>query len=58
MVVQQAAGAVVWTACSLSLKDLGQANVDVPPGVDSLCLHEQGRGHMTGFGEEDCKYLF
>ena len=37
---------------------LGQANVNVPVGVDCLPLLERGRGHMTGFGEEgyDCLY--
>ena len=36
---------------------MGQANVDVPLGVDRLPLLERGRGHMTGSGEEDCGYL-
>ena len=50
-------GAVVWTTCSQSLKDLGQANVDVPLGIACLPLLEQGRGHMTKDGK-DCDYLF
>ena len=58
VVEQQAAGAVVLTACSPSLEDLRQANADVPVGVDCLPVLELGRWHMTGFGEEDCDYLF
>ena len=58
MVVQQVAGAVVWTACGLSLEDLGQTNVDVPLGVDCLLLLERGRGHMNRFGKEDRGHLF
>ena len=38
---QQTAGAVVWTTCTPSLEDLGQANVDVPLGVDCLPLLER-----------------
>ena len=58
VVVQQAAGAVVWRACTSSLKDLGQPNDDVPVGVGYLPLLEWDRGHMTGFGEEDRNHLF
>ena len=47
----------VWTPCSPSLEGLGQANVDVPLGVNCLPLLERGRGHMTGFREEDCDHL-
>ena len=39
-------------------KDLEQANVDVPLGVDCLPLLKRNRGHVTGFGEEDRDYLF
>ena len=48
---------VCLTPCSPSLEGLGQANVDVPPGGNCLPLLERGRGHMTGFGEEDCDHL-
>ena len=58
MVEQQAAGAFVWTACTPSLEDFGRANVDIPLDVDCLPLLEQDRGHMIGFGEEDCDQLF
>ena len=44
---------VVWTACTPSLEDLGQAGVDVSLGVDCLLLMERNRGHMTGFGSEN-----
>ena len=54
---QQVVGAVVWTACSPNLEDLGQANVVVPLGVDSLPLLGWGRGQMNEFGE-DRGYLF
>ena len=47
----------VWTPRSPSLEDVGQANVDVPLGVICLPLLERGKGHMTGFGEEDCEHL-
>ena len=57
VVEQQAAGAVVWTTCTPSLQDFGQANVDVPLGVDRLPLLEWDRGHMTGSGEYDRKNL-
>ena len=50
-------GSFVWTPCSPSLKGLGQANVDVPLGVNCLPLLEQGRCHMTGFGGEYCDHL-
>ena len=53
VVEQEAAGAGVWTVCTPGLKDLGQANVDVPLGVDCLPLPERDRGHMTEFGEGD-----
>ena len=52
VVEQQAAGAVVWTACSPHLKDIGQANVNMPLGVDCLPLLEWNRGRMTEFGED------
>ena len=55
---QQAAGNVAWMARSPSLEDLGWANVDVLLGVDCLPLLEWGRGHMNGFDEEDCDYVF
>ena len=58
VVEQQAAGAVVWTTCTPSLQDLGQANVDVPLGVDRLPLLQRDRGNMTGFHEEDRDHLF
>ena len=49
VVEQQAAGAGVWTAYTPSLKDLGQANVDVPLGVDYLLLLERrGRASLWG----------
>ena len=51
------AGLIVWMSCSPSLEDLGQANVDVPLGVNCRPLLERGKGHMTGFGEEDCDHL-
>ena len=51
------AGLFVWTPCSPSLEDLGQANVDVPLGVNCLPVPERGRGQGTGFGEEDCNHL-
>ena len=38
VVEQQAAGTFVWTACTPSLEDFGQANVDVPLDVDCLPL--------------------
>ena len=44
--------AVVWTTCSPSLEDPGQANVDVPLGEACLPLIERGRGYMTEFGED------
>ena len=37
VVEQQAVGAVVWTACTPGLEDLGQAR-DVPLGVDCLLV--------------------
>ena len=55
---QQAAGAVVWTACTLSLKDFRQAGVKVTLGVGCLPLLERDRGHMTRFGKEDRDHLF
>ena len=58
VVEQQAAGAVVWTACTPSLKDLEQANVDVLLGVGCLLLLERDTGHMIGLGEEDRDHLF
>ena len=39
-------------------KDLEQANVDVPLGVDCLSPMDCDRGHKPGFGEEDCDHLF
>ena len=54
VVEQQAAFAVVWTACTPKLKDLMQANVDVPLGVDYLPLLARSSGHMIGFDEENC----
>ena len=58
MAEQQAAGAVVWTAGTPSLKDLGQAGVDLSLGVDHLRLLKRDRGHVSGFGEEDRDHLF
>ena len=58
VVDQQAAGASVWTVYTPRLEDLGLANVDVPLGLHCLPLLQRGRGHMTGFGEEDCNYPF
>lgn len=55
---QQAAGAVIWTACTPSLDDLRQTNIDVPLGVDSLPVLERNRGHRTRFCEEDRDQLF
>ena len=58
VVEQLAAGAVVRTACTPSLRDLGQANDAVLLGVDYHLLLEWDRGNMTGFGEEDRDRLF
>ena len=57
-VEQQTAGAVVWTACTPSLKDSGQVNVNVQVGGDRLPLLERVRGHVTGSGTEDRDDLF
>ena len=58
VVVKQAAGAVVRTACTPNLGDRRQAGVDVLLAVDCLSLLERDGGHMTGHGEEDRDYLF
>ena len=58
VVEQQAVGTVVWMACTPSLEDLGQANVNVPLIGDCLPLPERNRGHMTGLGEEGLDRLF
>ena len=58
VVEQQAASAVVWTACTPSLEDLRQACADASLGVDCLPLTERKRGHITGFGDEDRDHLF
>ena len=57
VVEQQAVGTVVWMACTPSLEDLGQANVDVPLGITRLPILERGGGHVADFGE-DCDCLF
>ena len=57
VVEQQAVGTVVWTAYSPSLKDFGQANVDVPLTNDCLSFLEKDGGHMTRSGEEDYDHL-
>ena len=56
-VEQQAMGAVIWTACIPSLKDLQLANVDVSLSIDCLPLLERDIGYMTGLGKEDHDYL-
>ena len=53
VVEQQVAGAAIWTVCSPSFQDLGETHVGVALDVDFLLLLERGRGHMTGFFEED-----
>ena len=57
VVDQQPAGAVVWTACTPNLIDLGLAKVDAPLGVDCFPLLEQNSGHRAEFGEEDYDHL-
>ena len=51
-------GAGVWMACTLSLKDLGQANADASLSVDHLPLLGQNNGHLSGLGEKHCDHLF
>ena len=57
VVEQQAAGAVVWTACAPGFEDRGQAGVDVPLNLDCLPLLERDKVRMTGFVEVDRDHL-
>ena len=57
MAEQRDAGAVVWTACTPSVEDLGQADVDATLGVGCLPLLERDRGQTIESGEEDLDHL-
>ena len=58
MVEQQAACAAVWTACTPSLEDSGQAHADVTLGVDRPPLLDRNKGHITRLDKEDRDDLF